>query len=199
MNQKLEHLLYRSIARSTAAATITAGVALAVATAGTPAIAAPVPSGPIDGGSTTIFLDSHTAKAMAKHNYTIEATGSATLKKDELTLQVTGGHYNQGGVVKHSGGFKISDGSAALKVKNITFKTATHKGTASVGGNRIHAFVLGDPNTGDGTPHTVTYGGYTLDLAKPLFKKLDNKLSAGSFFAHHTLLGVGSTTMHFAK
>jgi hypothetical protein len=178
---------------------LSVGMATSVAVAAPQAPHAPKLGTTVENGKTTVALDKKDFSALSSHGYGLTATGKATLKKKVLTLPVSGGKYAAGnGTIRQIGGFKISKGSVSVTIKNLVVKPAQGTGTALVTHDgRISAVTVGQPQAGGpaGT-NGLTYSDYTIALSKPVIKVLDKDFST-KFFATHTSVGVGSTTLHF--
>lgn len=182
---------------ATTCAVMTAGGAAAVAV-GTPHVATVKQT--IASGKTTVDINAKTAKVLRADGFAVTTTGKASLKGATLSLPVTGGTYNQGvGTVKHAGGIKITRGSTTVTISSLVVHPSAGTATADVAGHgRIQAVLVGAPQSGNGGPHFVQYGGFTVKLSKPAIKILDAKFSTMAF-ANHPTLGIGSTTLHFTK
>jgi hypothetical protein len=187
----------RSAALSVAAISlVSVGVATTAAVA---APHAPALGTKVESGKTTIALDKKDVSALSAHGFGLTATGKATLKKKVLMLPVSGGQYAAGkGTIKQIGGLKISKGSVSVTVKDLVVNPAKGTGTAKVTHKgRISAVTVGEPQAGGpaGT-NGLTYSGYSVTLSKAVVKVLDRDFST-KFFASHTTVGVGSTTLQF--
>jgi hypothetical protein len=179
--------------------------AISMLSVGMASVAVAAPQAPklgttVESGKTVVSLDKKDFSALSSHGYGVTATGKATLKKKVLTLPVSGGQYAAGkGTIKQVGGFKISKGSVSVTVKDLVVSPAKGTGTAEVTNHgRISAVTVGDPQSGGPATNGLTYSGYTVTLSSAVIKVLDKDFST-TFFAAHTNVGVGSTTLHFKK
>jgi hypothetical protein len=161
---------------------------------------APAASHQIKNGKTSISLDGKTAKALLKDGFVVTPTGNAKFKDFVFSFPVTGGRYNAGkGKIFHTGGIEITKGTHHVTIKSLIVNTTSGVGTALVSGHgRITAVKVGQPNSGGGSAHSVTFSGYSVTLAKPAIKVLDKKFHTKAFKKHPTL-GTGTTTLHFKR
>lgn len=180
----------RMLAVATTASTVVAAAALT-----SPAVAAATP---VTGGNVQIALNAHTDQAVRVHGITLSPIAPATLRTGTLRLPVTGGVANPPNYgTKLGGGFKYSTARRTVSITHIYMNTATHRATGEVTGHgTIDVFVLGDPNSGNGGPGRVQYGGYTVKLAGALTHVLDGAF-ATQVFANNPDFGTGTTTVTF--
>jgi hypothetical protein len=188
--------------RSTVAVAATAvvlsagGASLAVASPHAPAA-----SHAIKSGKTSVALNSATLNALIKDKFSLKPTGKAKVTKTfSLVFPVTGGHYNAGkGKIFHTGGIEITKGKKHITIKDLVVNPHSGVGTALVSGHgRISAVQLGQPNSGSGSAHSVTFSGYSVSLSKTAIKVLDKKFNTKAFKKNPTL-GTGSTKLNFKK
>jgi hypothetical protein len=182
---------------ATGCALLTAGGGAAVAVAGPhPATTAQT----VVSGKTSIDLNAKTVKVLHAGGYGLKTTGKATLKNAKLSFPVTGGTYNQGvATVDHIGGITITKGAKSVTIKDLIIHTKTNSGSADVSGHgRVTALAIGDPSSGSGGAHWVTYSGFSVTLSKSAITMLDKKFATKDF-AKHPTLGIGSSTLHFTK
>jgi hypothetical protein len=155
----------------------------------------------VTGGYTYLVPTKATAAAMASKHIVLSAIAPASFQAETgqktLALPITGGTATPPNyVTRLGGGIRLKLKAHAVSLTKIVFNTRSHTGSALVGGKRVAVFTLGDPNSGNGGPGAVSFGGYKVALSKAGVKAVDARLHT-TFFTHHKVLATGTTSVTF--
>jgi hypothetical protein len=177
-----------------------------VSAAGVAAAGASTPPRPghytVTGGSSKITLNKSTRTAMASHGYTLTAISPATFNGKTLKSPIKGGTFTlfpEQANIRAAGGFTISHGGKHVSISKVRSTTngKSGSGTARVRGHgRIKSIITGQPKSLAPGNNTVSASGFSVKLAKPLIKVLDNKFGT-TLFKSHARVGKGSATFNY--
>jgi hypothetical protein len=159
------------------AATMTAALAAVPATA-----SAAVDLG---GGTTTVKLNAHTAKALASLGVQVAPTGKATAKRGRVAFPITGGAIDPAtaaGRIDHAGGLRFSAGKRKLTLSSYRVKVGkTVSLSALAGGERVRILSLTGKAKVTRTGFGTNVSGLTAKLTGAAAKALNATFHVHAF------------------
>ena len=167
-------------------------------------LAAPASAAEISGGTTTLKLDSGTAKALTGAGVSVAPIKPAKAGKRGIAFKITGGEADPAslaGTINHSGGLRFKAGSTAVRLTKFRVKVGKRSSlSALLGGKRVTILSLSTKKAKASRPggFNTTVSGVRATLTRGAARAL-NRAFGVSLFRKGTKIGTAKVAAKFAE